>query len=159
MELNLLDNLKQHQSICLQVSATTWEDAVYQCIKPLIDKDLVTYAYYEAIIASTLRYGPYYIIADGLAMPHAQSSTAVKANGFSLVTLKAPIYFRDDNRPVQVLVGLAATSAEIHTAQALPQIVAIFEEQKVIEAIAKATTVQEVFAIISQIDLMKYINK
>lgn len=55
-------------------------------------KNAITQDYYNAIIESTIKNGPYYIIANDLAMPHAQSERGVKENAFSLITLKKPVF-------------------------------------------------------------------
>lgn len=56
-----------------------------------------------------------------------------------------------------MFVVLAATSAEIHTSIAIPQIVAVFEIENIIEKLSSATSVEEVFAIIDQADMSQYI--
>ncbi|UVD81882.1 PTS sugar transporter subunit IIA [Mycoplasma iguanae] len=158
MKINLLEILKKYQTVQLQLNAKTWEEAVFLSAKPLIDKKLVEHSYYDAIIASTLKHGPYYIIADDLAMPHAQSDAGVNENSFSLITLQEPVFFPGDERPIRVLITLAATSAEVHTSEALPQIVAVFEDPKTIQEIVDAKTVEEVFDIIEKIDFTKYLS-
>ncbi|MGF3084301.1 PTS sugar transporter subunit IIA, partial [Streptococcus pyogenes] len=58
-------NLKQafidNNSIRLGLSADTWQEAVRLAVQPLIDSKAVTSTYYDAIIASTEKYGPYYV--------------------------------------------------------------------------------------------------
>lgn len=156
-KINLLEILKKHNTINLNLNAKDWKEAVYLSIKPLIDKKLVEERYFHAVIESTQKHGPYYIIADNLAMPHAQSDAGVNENCFSLITLNEPVYFDSDERPVRILIALAATSAEVHTSEALPQIVAVFEEENNLNAIMNAKTNQEVFDIISKIDFQKYL--
>ncbi|MGZ9414337.1 PTS sugar transporter subunit IIA [Mycoplasma sp. AC157] len=157
-KINLLNILKENETINLNLSAKDWKEAVYLSIKPLIDKKMVEKKYYEAVIESTQKHGPYYIIADNLAMPHAQSDAGVNENSFSLVTLKEPVYFENDSRPVRVLIALAATSAEVHTSEALPQIVAVFEDENNLKAIMNAQTKEEVLEIISKTDFQKYLQ-
>lgn len=159
MSINLLDLLRKYQSVRLNEEANNWKEAVYVSIKPLLEKSVITNEYYDAIIENTIQYGPYYIIADNLAMPHAQSNAGVNENGFSLVTLKNEIYFENDPRPIRLLIALAATSAEIHTSEALPQIVAVFEDEKTVEKIINSKTIEEVYSIIESIDFTKYLSK
>ncbi|VEU59063.1 PTS sugar transporter subunit IIA [Mesomycoplasma neurolyticum] len=157
-KINLLEILKKHKTVNLNLEAKDWKEAVYLATKPLIDKNLVLNSYYEAIIKSTVEHGPYYIIADNLAMPHASSDSGVNENSFSLITLKKPVYFDNDERPVRILITLAATSPEVHTSEALPQIAAVFEEEKTINEILNAKNDEEVFAIIEKIDFTKYLS-
>lgn len=156
--MDLLQTLKKFNSIRLNLEATDWKEAVRLSVEPLIEKQAVTEDYYDAIIESTIKNGPYYIIANDLAMPHAQSDRGVKENSFSLITLKKPVLFDGDNRPVKILITLAATSPEIHTSVALPQIVATFEDENVVKQILDATKVEQVVDIISKIDFKKYLS-
>lgn len=156
-KINLLEILKKYQTVNLNLTAQDWKEAVKLSIDPLIEKDLVEPKYYDAVIKSTIEHGPYYIIADDLAMPHAQSEAGVKENCFSLITLTKPVYFDNDPRPVSVLIALAATSADVHTSEALPQIVAVFENPETVKTIQAAKTPEEVFAIIEKIDFTKYL--
>ncbi|TDV24189.1 PTS system ascorbate-specific IIA component (L-Asc family) [Mycoplasmopsis mustelae] len=150
--INLVKILKKYDTVNVGLEAKDWKEAVYLSVKPLIDKNLVEARYYDAIIENTHKYGPYYLIADNLAMPHAQSEAGVLKNSFSLVTLTKPVFFENDERPVRVLITLAATSAEVHTSEALPQIVKIFGDPTNIETIMKAETKQEVFDLITKTD-------
>lgn len=157
MSLDLLENLKKFNSIETQLEAKDWKDAIRLCINPLIKSGVVDISYTESIIESVKEHGPYFVIAENVAMPHSQSNHNVKNNGFSLITLKNEIYFENDSRPVKVLIGLASNSPEIHVGIALPQIVAIFEDKNNIKKIMNSRSKDEILDIISQIDLKKYL--
>lgn len=157
-KINLLEILKKYKSVRLNQVAHSWEEAIKVCLNPLIEKKVITNEYYEAIIKRTNEWGPYYIIADGLAMPHAESSAGVNENGFSLVTLQKPIKFNNDPREISVLIALAAINPEIHTSEALPQIVAVFEDESRIREIQNAKTEDEVYSIIEKVDFKKYLS-
>lgn len=155
MTLNLKSALNENDSIRLNQDADTWEQAVYQCIDPLIKSGAVEKKYYDAIIASTEKYGPYYILMPGMAMPHARPENGVKKNAFSLITLKKPVTF-SDGKTVSVLVGLAAMSSDIHTGLAIPQIVAVFELDNIIKKMTDAKTKQDILSLIDQANISKY---
>lgn len=77
-------NLKQafidNNSIRLGLSADTWQEAVQLAVQPLIDSGAVTSAYYDAIIASTEKYGPYYVLMPGwqcLTQKQVEGSTVM----------------------------------------------------------------------------------
>ncbi|UUM19549.1 MULTISPECIES: PTS sugar transporter subunit IIA [unclassified Mycoplasma] len=151
-KINLVEILKKYDTVNVQLKAKDWKEAVKHSVQPLIDKGLVESRYYDAVVENTIKYGPYYIVADYFAMPHAQSEAGVLKNSFSLVTLSEPVYFENDERPVKLLVALAATSAEVHTSEALPQIVKIFGDPANVEAIIKATSKEQVVELITKID-------
>lgn len=156
-KLNLIDNLQINDSIRVQLEAKDWKQALSLCIQPLIDKNVVDQKYLESIITSVNNNGPYFIISDHVAMPHAQGDVGVNDSGFSLVTLKNEVYFENDNRPVSILIGLASNSPDIHVSVALPQIVAIFEDESNIQKIKDAKSKDEILEIIKKVDLKKYL--
>ncbi|MBZ4212681.1 PTS sugar transporter subunit IIA [Mycoplasma sp. U97] len=156
-KLNLLDNLIINDSIIVGYDAQDYKDAIHKACEPLVNKGVITYGYYDAIIKSTEAHGPYYILTDGLAMPHASATEdCVFSNGFSLVTLKKPIKFGDDPREVKIVMGLAAKDGETHTAVAIPQIIAVFEDPSNVDRIAAAKSKEEVIEIIKSVDYTKF---
>lgn len=147
--MNLKQTLVQNQSIRLHKNATTWEEAVKVAVEPLIESGAVTDEYYEAIIESTHEHGPYYILMPGMAMPHARPGAGVNHDAFSLVTLTKPVVF-SDGKEVSVLITLAATSAQIHTSVAIPQIIALLELENAIQRLQACQTAEEVLAMIDE---------
>ncbi|GGI43114.1 PTS sugar transporter subunit IIA [Mammaliicoccus stepanovicii] len=147
--MNLKTALIENNSIRLGLSAEDWKDAVKLSVDPLIDSGAVLPEYYDAIIESTENYGPYYILMPGMAMPHARPESGVKRDSFSLITLKEPVQF-SDGKKVSVLLTLAATSSEIHTSVAIPQIVALFELNDSISRLQSCSTPEEVLKMIDE---------
>lgn len=158
-KLNLLDDLKKNDSIIVHYDAKDWKDAVKQACLPLEKAGVINSKYYDAILESTKKHGPYYIIVEGLAMPHASATKdCVFGNGFSLITLKKPIKFEKDDREVKIVMALAAIDGETHTAVAIPQIIAVFEDPENINKIANFKTKEEIIDFISKIDYQKYLS-
>lgn len=147
--MNLKQALTENNSIRLGLSADTWQEAVRLSIDPLIESGAVEEEYYHAILESTEEYGPYYILMPGMAMPHARPEAGVKRDSFSLVTLTEPVAF-SDGKEVQVLLALAATSSEIHTSVAIPQIIALFELENSIERLSNCQSPADVLAMIDE---------
>lgn len=58
--------------ITLQESADTWPQALEICAKPLLDAGVITAEYITAIVQQHHAPGPYYVLAPGMAMPHAR---------------------------------------------------------------------------------------
>ncbi|MCW6661715.1 PTS sugar transporter subunit IIA [Aerococcaceae bacterium NML201209] len=147
--MNLKQALIENNSIRLGLNATTWQEAVKLSIDPLIESGAVLPEYYDAVIASTEEYGPYYILMPGMAMPHARPEAGVQRDSFSLVTLTEPVTF-SDGKEVSVLIALAATSSQIHTSVAIPQVVALLEIENAVSRLEQATTAEEVLAMIDE---------
>lgn len=158
MQLSLRDSLVENDSIRLHEDAKTWQEAVKKATDPLVEKGVVENRYVDAIIASTEHYGPYYILMPGMAMPHARPEDGVIKDSFSLITLNEPVTF-SDGKEVQVLLTLAATSSDIHLSVAIPQIVAVFELDDIVNRLVQANTKEEVLAIIDEADYSAYIQQ
>ncbi|HAP16107.1 MULTISPECIES: PTS sugar transporter subunit IIA [Lactococcus] len=147
--MNLMQSLKENDSICLGLRAQNWSEAIKLSVKPLIDSGAVTEAYYHAILELTEKYGPYYILMPGMAMPHARPEAGVNRTAFSLISLTEPVTF-SDGKEVSVLLTLAAISSEIHTSVAIPQIVALFELENSIERLVAAKHKEEIFKMLEE---------
>lgn len=147
--MNLKQAFTENDSIRLGLTATTWQEAVRLSVEPLIESGAITEEYYHAILESTQEYGPYYILMPGMAMPHARPDAGVNRDSFSLITLKEPVAF-SDGKEVSVLLALAATSSDIHTSVAIPQIIALFELENSIERLVACQTPDEVLAMVEE---------
>ncbi|SUG04629.1 PTS family enzyme IIA, mannitol-specific, cryptic [Salmonella enterica subsp. enterica serovar Pullorum] len=59
-------------TITLRESVETWSQALEICGKPLLDAGVIAPEYITAIVQQHQKLGPYYVLAPGLAMPHAR---------------------------------------------------------------------------------------
>lgn len=75
--MKLRDSLADNHSILLQAEASTWQEAVKLSVDLLVKADVVEPRYYQAILDGVEQFGPYFVIAPGLAMPHG----TVRADG------------------------------------------------------------------------------
>lgn len=155
--LSLKQSLIEHNSIRLQQEAATWQEAIQVACAPLIASGAIEATYVDSIIASTLQHGPYYILMDGMAMPHSRPEDGVIKDSFSLVTLTKPVVF-PDGREVSVLITLAATSSDIHTSVAIPQIIAVFELDAIIQRLVDSENTENVLDIIDEADFSQYVT-
>ncbi|WP_159566718.1 PTS ascorbate transporter subunit IIA [Budvicia diplopodorum] len=149
--MKLRDSLVQNNSIRLQAEADDWQSAVKIGVDLLIDADVVEPRYYQAILDGVERFGPYFVIAPGLAMPHGRPEEGVKKNGFALVTLKKPLVFNhDDNDPVDILITLAAVDANTHNEVGIMQVVNLFEDEANFDRLRACRTPQQVLDLIDE---------
>src|SRR5690606_28846562 len=114
--LSLLDLLPE-QSVQVDASADDWRTAIRLAGEGLIRSGVAPAEYSGEMIAAVGQLGPYIVIAPGLALAHSRPSPAVRRTGLSWVSLRTPVRFgHQDNDPVRVVVGLAATDHSRHTA-------------------------------------------
>lgn len=149
--MKLRDSLAQNHSVRLQAEASTWQEAVGIGVDLLVKAGVVEPRYYQAILDGVSRFGPYFVIAPGLAMPHGRPEEGVKQTGFALVTLKTPLIFNhEDNDPVDILITLAAVDAHAHQEIGIMQIVTLFEDEENFDRLRACRSEQEVLDLIDR---------
>lgn len=149
--MKLRDSLAQNHSVRLQAEAGTWQEAVRIGVDLLVKAGVVEPRYYQAILDGVAQFGPYFVIAPGLAMPHGRPEEGVKRTGFALVTLKTPLIFNhEDNDPVDILITMAAVDANAHQEVGIMQIVNLFEDEENFNRLRACRSEQEVLDLIDR---------
>jgi PTS system ascorbate-specific IIA component len=151
--MDVRDYLLSEGTVCLQATAADWREAVKLGTDLLEAAGAVEPRYYEAIVASVDELGPYFLLAPGLAMPHARPEQGVLRDGFALVTLAEPVCFGDvDNDPVDLLLTMAARSAEEQNKSAIVQVATLFDDETALAALRRARSLAEVKAALAAVD-------
>lgn len=151
--MNLKEHLLSREAIALQVDAKDWKAAVKAGTDMLVKAGTIEPRYYEEIIQNTEELGPYYLLAPGLAMPHARPEGGVIENSFALVTLKEPVAFGDpDNDPIDILITLAARDAKTQNEEAIVQVVTLLDNEETIEKLREAKTLDDIKILFEELD-------
>lgn len=136
-------------AVTVQARASDWRDAVRQTGLALAASGAARPDYADEMIRMIEQYGPYVVIAPGLALAHARPGPEVLAGGLAVVTLATPVAFgHPHNDPVSVVLGLAATSGSSHLEQ-VAEIANVFNDASAIPAIAAARDADAVIRIMS----------
>ena len=102
------DLLASPGCISLGDEAHTWQEAITIAGGLLEKKGSCTSDYISAMIRAVCDFGPYIVVARGIALPHAAPSQGVQKLGASLVRLASPVAFGHPyNDPVSVVIALA----------------------------------------------------
>lgn len=132
------------EAIILGATAEDWRGAVRLAGEALVRSGATLPSYADEMVRMIEQYGPYVVIAPGLALAHARPGPEVLADGLAIVTLATPVNFgHPHNDPVSVVLGLAVVSAETHLAS-VADLANVFNDASAIPALAAATTVAEV---------------
>lgn len=102
---------------CIRVHADvgSWQEAITVAGQLLVEAGHVTDKYIAEMISAVETYGPYIVIAPGLALAHARPASSVLRTGISLATFAPPVEFGSEaNDPVGVVVALCATDHQNH---------------------------------------------
>jgi PTS system mannitol-specific IIA component len=136
-------------SISVRDLAGSWQQAIDYSMEPLLKNGYIDEKYIQAIKDSTLNNGPYYILAPGVAMPHARPECGALKTGLSLTLLKSPVVFDQGNQPVSLLIGLSATDSTSHidAIQALSELLC---EDENIASLLAATSEKQLAEILAR---------
>ncbi|HFD2837313.1 TPA: SgcA family PTS sugar transporter subunit IIA [Escherichia coli] len=132
-----------------QREATDWRQAVEIATRPLVAYGAAQPCYVNGIIENTLNWGPYYLIAPGIALPHARPEQGANYNQVSITTLRTPVAFGNEEcDPVWLLLCVSATDVNAHilTIQRISQFI---DSPQRLAAVGNASTDDALFALVS----------
>ena len=134
-------------AIIVGAAADDWRAAVRLAGNALVASGAALPGYADEMIRMIDQFGPYVVIAPGLALAHARPGPEVLADGLAVVTLTTPVSFgHPHNDPVRVVLGLAIKSADAHI-ETVAELANVFNDPGAILRLASATTVAEVLDI------------
>lgn len=114
-QLLAIKNILSKEHIQVKTKCKTWEEAINMSAAPLLEEGYIASRYIENIFKKIEKYGPYMVIAPGIAMPHAGVDDGVYRTGLSIMTLDDPVKFNHaTNDPVHTVIFLAATDNYAH---------------------------------------------
>lgn len=103
------------EAIAVQVLAEDRTEAIRLAGDLLVATGRTTADYTTEMLAAIDQFGPYIVIAPGIAIAHSRPSPAVLDTGFSLVVLEEALHFGSEiNDPVRLVFALAAKDHDGH---------------------------------------------
>ncbi|WP_413735947.1 PTS sugar transporter subunit IIA [Sodalis sp. RH21] len=130
--------------------AQNWHSAVELAVQPLIDQGAVESRYLQAIYAMHERIGPYYVLGEGIAMPHARPEEGVINTALSLVIVKEGVEFgSEDNDPVYIIFALSAVDSNSHI-EMIASLSRFFCDDEAVKNLRSVSDKQQVLDIIRQ---------
>ena len=145
-----LRELLPSERIGLDVKAGTWQEAVRESGKLLLESGAVTPEYIEAMVKVAEELGPYIAIAPGIALPHASTEAGAKQTALSLIKLAEPVNFGNpDNDPVRLVFGLAAVDHTTHIV-ALQALAELFLSKELMNQLFNAKSTMSVIDVFRQ---------
>jgi mannitol/fructose-specific phosphotransferase system IIA component (Ntr-type) len=146
--LFMLETWLGESSIALNRHADDYKEAIHIGGELLVNDGKATPEYVSAMIDAVKEFGPYMVIAPGIAMPHARPEDGALAVGLSLVTLSTPVCFGNpENDPVRVVTCLCSTDSSSHI-ELLQRAVALLGDSDAMSKILSTNSVDVVMDII-----------
>ena len=93
----MLSDLLDESLVQLNVEASDWEDAIRKATAPLVANGKVTEGYVDDIIKGVHELGPYIVITEHVALPHARPESGALESAVGIVTLKDPVEFGSED--------------------------------------------------------------
>lgn len=111
----LLGQLLTPDKIRLDAECSCREDAIQQSAEILLEQGYITPPYIEAIFRNMRENGPYFVLSQGFAVPHAGLGNGSEKMGMSLLRLKSPVPFGSEEfDPVEFVCCLSAVDSDSH---------------------------------------------
>ena len=133
--------------IDVDVEVDDWQGAIRAVGSLMVADGAVEERFVDAMIRVAIEFGPYIVVAPGIALPHARPEDGVIEASIGIIRLKNPVNFgNEDNDPVYLVVALAAVDQEQHI-DGLRQLALVLGDDEKIVAIKEATTREELLDI------------
>jgi transcriptional antiterminator/mannitol/fructose-specific phosphotransferase system IIA component (Ntr-type) len=145
--IGLMDILNE-RLVEIDVEVEDWKEAVQIAGNKLLDEGCIKQRYIDHMIEAVEEIGPYIVIYEGIAMPHARIQDGVNKLGISFVRLLNPVCFGNpDNDPVDLIFALCTIDKSSHI-QAVTELGALCTDENVLKQLRAEENVEEILEII-----------
>lgn len=129
--------------VAVDVRVKNWQEAVRLCGRLFHADGATEERFSEAMIRVAIEFGPYIVVAPGIALPHARPEDGVIRASMSVIKLSTPVNFGNaENDPVWLVVALAAIDDRQHL-QGLAELAAVLSDPLNIERLKACQTPEE----------------
>lgn len=142
-----LKELIRPSLVAVDVQAKDWQEAIRSCGDLLCKDGATEESFTEAMIRVAKEFGPYIVVAPGIALPHARPEDGVKRASMAVVKLREAVNFGNkDNDPVWLLVALAAVDHQQHI-QGLAELASVLGNSENVKKIQTSRTARELLKV------------
>ena len=124
--------------------ANDWREAIKISVQPLEQGGYVRSCYKDGIIENVEKLGPYIMIADEIAMPHARPEQGAIETQIGITLFREGVRFDGKETTARLFVTLAAKDSDSHV-DALVKISELLSDDETVEEILEASDVQTLY--------------
>ncbi len=124
-----------------------WQTAIKKGAAPLLAESYIKQEYVDSMISNVEEFGPYIIIADGVAMPHARPENGVIKTGMSFLKVENGVLFPDTEIPVTLFFTLGSVDSDAHL-EAMMELADILGDDDTLKKLLNARNKSELSDII-----------
>ncbi|WP_172371617.1 BglG family transcription antiterminator [Sporosarcina jiandibaonis] len=144
----VLKDLLVEENIQFRDQVVDWKEAVKIAAEPLLLNESITPQYIDVMIENVETTGPYIIIGEEVAIPHARPEFGVKKLGMSLLKLqKSTHLLNNEANKVDIFICLAAIDNQTHL-KALAQLTTLLSDPIKLKLLKKAETKQDILDLV-----------
>jgi PTS system ascorbate-specific IIA component len=93
------------------------------------------------------KFGPYIVIAPGIALAHGKPGDGVISTGLSLLVIHEPVEFKhSENDPVQLVFGLAATDHESHI-EVMAELAEFLSDSESVNSLLTCSNIEQIWGL------------
>ncbi len=136
--------LLKQENVQICEKADDWRDAVRISVLPLERGGFVESRYKEGIIENVEKLGPYIVIADHIALPHARPEQGAIETQISITLFRQDVAFEGREAAARLFVTLAAKDNDKHL-DALSKISELLSDEDTVRKILESPDVQTLY--------------
>lgn len=136
--------LLKQENVQICDNANDWRDAIKISVLPLEKGGYVKSCYKEGIIENIEKLGPYIIIAEHIALPHARAEQGAIETQISITLFRNDIEFNGKESTARLFVTLAAKDNNSHL-DALMQISELLSDEAVVNKMLEAKDAETLY--------------
>ena len=125
----MLKELINAERVNIIKNVRDWKEAIKIASKRLLEDNSIEELYIENMIKSVEKYGPYIVLADRFALPHASSKEGVNKLAMSLLIVEDEVDLL--GKPVNIFMVLAAVDNTTHIRALASLSEMMYEEENV----------------------------
>ncbi|WP_298785410.1 PTS sugar transporter subunit IIA [uncultured Marinococcus sp.] len=143
------------EMINVQHPVSSPEEAIRAAGDLLEKEKTISSSYKQAMVEAYISQGAYFVLAPGVAVPHARPQDGALESAISFVQLEEPVVFgHSTNDPVTLIFGLSAASNDEHL-HILQKLTMLLNDPSTIEQMKEARNVQDITKIIQRSGMKK----
>lgn len=131
-------NILKRENVQICDSAKDWKEAIRISVQPLEKHGYVEPRYKEEIISNVENMGPYIVIADNIALPHARPEQGAIETQIGVTLFRQKVQFDGKDMPARLFITLAAKDSDSHL-DALAEISELLSDEKMVQDILNAS--------------------
>ena len=149
-EQPMLSEISNKELVQLNIEAEDWKEAIRKSAQVMVENGKITDDYIQAMIKNTEENGPYVVITDHVALPHARPDDGAIETAIGITTLKESVVFGHElHDPVKYVFSLSTVDNNSHL-RALAELVELLDDDKFYEILDQAEDPQEIVDYIAE---------